>query len=118
MKTIFDIARKLKGQVVHTDGRGLWSHVRKPTVIKRVEIEEDQFADTDGKMAKQYLLKVFLTRKSWNTDTDGLVYTDERWIKEFRKALKEAGYKRWKDVGYTEQGMQGDDYVHLIMGDW
>jgi hypothetical protein len=49
---------------------------------------------------------------------DGLVYNDELWIKNFRAYLVSLGFTKVasKDVDYSEQGMQGDDYISLDIG--
>ncbi len=41
------------------------------------------------------------------------ILTYELWMKEFKKLLKKAGFVG--KVSYSEQGMQGDNFVNL---DW
>jgi len=48
-------------------------------------------------------------------DYDGLIYTDKQFIKDLREFLDAHGLPG-KDVCYSEQGMQGDDYVSLDAG--
>lgn len=41
----------------------------------------------------------------------GYIYTDEQFIEEVNKLIKVLGFKG--KLGYTEMGMQGDDFVSL-----
>ena len=47
---------------------------------------------------------------------DGLIYTDKDFIAELRMFLAQHGLPG-DDVDYSEQGMQGDDYVSLDAGE-
>lgn len=60
-------------------------------------------------------LKVVFSLETWNTDIDGLIYTDKRFLKELRAFLNKHGLPG-KDVDYSAQGMQGDNYVSLNVG--
>lgn len=44
-------------------------------------------------------------------DRGGLIYSDPMWIKEFNQFLNDHGEAI--EFNYTEQGMQGIDYVSL-----
>jgi hypothetical protein len=46
---------------------------------------------------------------------DGLIYTDPQWLMELRQYLREDGFSEEAVLAldYSEQGMQGDDYVSL-----
>ena len=61
-------------------------------------------------------LCVYFNRKTWCVDHQGLIYTDHRWLNELCDALRERGYAT-SDVGYSEHGMQGDNYVSLDVGE-
>jgi len=115
MTTLYKAAEKLKGAIIHTDGKGLWSSEKRATKIKRIHIEETSGHEDD---AGEILLNVFLTKQSWDTDKHGLVYTDKLWLHDIRHAFDDAGYDQWKMIDYTEQGMQGSNYVSLIVGNW
>jgi hypothetical protein len=111
MITEKQLNKKLKGLRLNTSGLGLWSRAARETKVKRIELDIRQPFDGDKYVPKS--VNVYLTRKSWDVDKHGLVYTDPRWIKEFRAALRSVGFKG--KVSYSEQGMQGDNYVNL---DW
>jgi len=60
-------------------------------------------------------IHAFIPKRMWDTSKYGLIYTDDRWEREFRAGLKLSFpvLKAIQSVGYTEQGQQGDDYVSL-----
>lgn len=64
---------------------------------------------------KWALLKVYF--KNWSNSKNGLIYTDPRFIKEFRKILLTLGFseKAAKSADYSEQGMQGRNYVAMMV---
>jgi hypothetical protein len=47
-----------------------------------------------------------------------LIYTDKLWLREFKAGLRDTGLsiKATQNVGYSEQGMQGNDYVSMDVG--
>lgn len=89
-----------------TNGTSLWSGNAKS--IKILEIYLNYIDGTDhGELHAKF-------RKSdWNVNRDGLIYTDEGWLKGFNHKLVEMG---GTPVDYSEQGMQGDNYVSLDVG--
>ncbi len=96
---------------LHTDGRGLWSDVVKPVEHLRVELIE--FEPNFGE------LRAYFHMGTWDISKHGLIYTDPKWLDEFQDMLKRHfGLSRAavEDVDYSEQGMQGDNYVSLDVG--
>lgn len=82
---------------IGTDGSGLWSDARK--LVKCVGYEVSVISDDFGE------LRVYFDPTTWNVDEDGLIYTDENFIAGIRESFGT------NDIHYSEQGMQGDDYV-------
>lgn len=103
MKTL-----KTPGLILNTNGSGLWSSEVRKVQITKMDLGYI-YEDGSGE------LRVFFTRKSWNIDRDGLIYTDDRFLRELRKYLKSQGLPG-QDVDYSEQGMQGVNYVSLDAG--
>lgn len=98
-----------KPVVLNTMGDGLWS--RKPAAVKVNKLHLAYLAD-DGKFGE---LRVYFDTKTWNVEKDGLIYTDRQFERELQAFLTTINLKG-NDVGYSEQGMQGDDYVSCDVG--
>lgn len=71
--------------------------------------EEEEFGE----------LRVYFDTKTWDVKRDGLIYTDKMFEEELRERLVLEGLcsiEAAKQVGYSEQGMQGNNYVSLDVG--
>jgi hypothetical protein len=108
--------------VCHTGGDGMWSNSKRKIVHKRLElIVSDSLNLTNSS------LRVYFLKKCWNTENHGLIYTDKLWMKEFLSQLETIGFVFEEKVrlfphssqfiDYSEQGLQGDNYVDLDIGD-
>lgn len=93
-----------------TSGKGLWSSRAAEVRSTHADIPDcyssvDSFAE----------LRVYFHSQDWNVDQDGLIYTDPMWIEDLRRDLIQLGYSpaAVNAVDYSEQGMQGDNYVSL-----
>jgi hypothetical protein len=100
--------------IFNTAGDGFWSSVINAQVEitdMKIEYVSDDFAvEPDfGELC------VYFDTKTWNVDEHGLIYTDSLFLKQLQKFLNEHGLAG-NDVDYSEQGMQGDDYVSLDVG--
>ncbi len=106
----------------NTNGKGHWSEEERLVIINKLEIgysslvyyPEDPF---NGEL-RAYFEPHGFTRGSWNVQGYGLIYTDRQWMREFKKGLAAYGFSRRavQNVSYSEQGMQGDDYVSMDIG--
>jgi hypothetical protein len=96
-------------ETLTTAGDGHWSNVHKQVKCTKLTIpyidDEEEFGE----------LRVHFDNKTWDCDTDGLIYTDRLFLKELRTALDSMGLAG-ADVDYSEQGMQGETYVSLDVG--
>lgn len=101
--------------VASTAGNGLWSSAKKKVTISHLQLEH--LFNYNGKYVAE--LRAFFSPKDWDVDNHGLIYTDQRWLKEFRENLVQNGFSKQaaKAVSYSEQGMQGENYVSLDIGD-
>ncbi len=92
-----------------TAGDGYWSNVSKTVRITDMRLgyvnDEEDFAE----------LCVYFDTATWDVDKDGLIYTDGDFLFEMRLFLEQQGLVG-SDVDYSEQGMQGDDYVSCDVG--
>jgi hypothetical protein len=59
-------------------------------------------------------LCVYFNTDTWNVDKDGLIYTDSLFKQDLMQFVAEQGLV--VDLCYSEQGMQGDNYVSLDVG--
>lgn len=95
--------------VIKTTGTGLWSEARKDVKLLGMEVPYPADDDSYGE------LRVYFDTNTWNVNQDGLIYTDEGFLNELRIVLSVLGFPG-SDVDYSEQGMQGVDYISLDVG--
>jgi len=110
--------------ILNTDGKGLWSTKAKQVVITNLSLSISTIEDDDNRKLFGELC-VYFDTASWDPDVDGLIYTDKLFADELHTFLKSQGFsdKAVEEVYYSEQGMQGDDYVsldadHLFCEEW
>jgi hypothetical protein len=88
----------------NTAGDGYWS--RKVAAVRIVDMRINYVNDEKdfGELC------VYFNTEDWDVNKDGLIYTDKQFLNELQVFLDAHGLPG-KDVCYSEQGMQGDDYV-------
>lgn len=91
-----------------TSGVGYWSSTAKTVEI--VDMRLGYVAD-DKEFGE---LRVYFNTDTWDVNTDGLIYTDKGFYADLQEFIKQQGLV--VDLCYSEQGMQGDDYVSLDVG--
>jgi hypothetical protein len=88
----------------NTNGLGYWSRAKKAVRIVDMRInyvnDEKDFGE----------LCVYFNAEDWDVNKDGLIYTDKQFMRDLQAFLDAQGLPS-KDVSYSEQGMQGDNYV-------
>lgn len=93
-----------------TMGDGYWSDAAKTVKTTKISVayvnDEEDFGE----------LRVYFDTRSWDCRKDGLIYTDSLFLTLLREKLTEIGFAG-SDVDYSEQGMQGDNYVSLDVGE-
>ena len=93
---------------LRTGGGGYWSNAK-----TAVEITALQLAYTNDELDFGEL-RVYFNTKTWAWQ-DGLIYTDKQFMRELKELLTAKGFDA-SDVSYSEQGMQGDNYVSCDVG--
>ena len=95
-----------------TSGTGYWSTIRKNVRATGMEVSYINDERTFGE------LRVYFDTATWDTAVDGLIYTDKQFRTELRAYLQTLGFaaEEANDVSYSEQGMQGDNYVSCDVG--
>lgn len=104
--------------VLNTDGDGYWSDVATAVRVTELEAIVYRAAESDWCDCDYGHLRVHFDVASWNVKENGLIYTDDQFEAELRAYLVSLGLseKAAKDVGYSEQGMQGNSYVDFDIG--
>ena len=91
---------------LNTNGLGYWSRAVKAVRIVDMRVayinDERDFGE----------LRVYFNTEDWDVNKDGLIYTDKQWRNELQAFLDTHGLPG-KDISYSEQGMQGDNYVSM-----
>jgi hypothetical protein len=108
----------------HTAGNGLWSNEDRKIEHAKAYVsffsKEERLQFKSGKMPDIRFaeLRVYFPKRFWDVEKHGLIYTDRQWIKELRQNLTAMSFspKAVKDVDYSEQGLQGENYVSLDAG--
>lgn len=94
--------------IFNTVGDGYWSNVAKAVEITDMRLgyisDELDFGE----------LRVYFNTDTWDVNKDGLIYTDSLFKQCLMQFITEHGLV--VDLCYSEQGMQGDDYVSLDVG--
>jgi len=95
-----------------TNGRGHWSSTAKFVSINRVRLA---YLDDDGDFGE---LRAYFDPAEWDTDKDGLIYTDRAWMSSFLSCMATLGFsvQALADIDYSEAGMQGDNFVSMDVG--
>ncbi len=95
---------------LNTVGDGYWSETAKEVSVTAINLayinDELDFGE----------LRVYFNTRTWDVRKDGLIYTDSLFMQQLRDLLTHMGYDA-SDVEYSEQGMQGDNYVSCDVGE-
>jgi hypothetical protein len=91
-----------------TAGDSLWSNVSKDVEIIDMQLG---YVSDEGDFGE---LRVYFNTATWDVNTDGLIYTDTQFKQDLMQFVKQQGLV--VDLCYSEQGMQGDNYVSLDVG--
>jgi ABC-type uncharacterized transport system substrate-binding protein len=98
----------MKPVIFSTAGDGYWSRTAKSVEIVDMRLgyvsDEKDFGE----------LCVYFNTADWDVNKLGLIYTDKEFLHELNVFLVEQGLST---VSYSEQGMQGDNYVSLDVED-
>ena len=97
---------------LNTNGKGLWSSETRAVDITKMKLTLYPYLRPVDEFGE---LRVAFSTKTWNTEDHGLIYTDPKFLKELQAFLNSLGLAG-KDVDYSEQGMQGEDFVSLEVG--
>ena len=94
----------------NTNGKGYWSRTVKAVRIVDMKLG---YVNDEGDFGE---LCVYFDTETWDVYKDGLIYTDRKFEREMREFLTAHGLAG-ADVSYSEQGMQGVNYVSCDVGE-
>lgn len=94
-------------------GGGLWSSTERKVSLCDMELCSYDYQEGEGFDFGE--LKIYFDTKTWDVKEHGLIYTDQKFMRHLQQYLTELGL-RGDDVSYSEQGMQGKDYVSCDVG--
>lgn len=95
---------------LNTSCDGAWCNVDVP---KKVRILKFIFVPNYDKTF-WYELQVVFDTNSWEVTEDGLIYGDGLFEEELKNLMENLGFE--PDIYYSEQGMQGNNFVSFDMG--
>jgi len=93
---------------IKVGGAGLWS-TAKPTDVQITEWSVTWISIT----ADYGEVNVHFNTQDWRPDRDGLIYTDPEFLQGINQYFRDLLGLDQDCVNYTEQGMQGDNYVSM-----
>ena len=96
-----------------TSGGGYWS--RTQTQVRVTDLQLDLVDDDDDDEEPFGELRVYFDTATWDVNSQGLIYTDPGFFAGLKQHLELQGIDV-SDLSYSEQGMQGTDYVSLDVG--
>ena len=95
---------------IKTGGDGYWSNKKATVLVEYLscDAQEDDYAE----------LCVKFNTDTWNVKQDGLIYSDSTFMKGLKAALMQNGFSKAaaNDISYSEQGMQGYNFVSCDVG--
>ena len=89
--------------VLHTDGKGFWSSAKRAVRVTSIQLGYVHSSAEHGE------LRVYFDEDTWYVGAHGLIYSDSQFHVELVNLLSDLGIVG--EVSYSEQGMQGHDYV-------
>ena len=96
---------------LNTSGGGYWSNTQ--TRVRVTDLRLDLLDDDDDEPFGE--LRVYFDTATWDVKSQGLIYTDPGFFAELKQYFEAQGIDI-TDLSYSEQGMQGTDYVSLDVG--
>lgn len=105
-------------QLVRTSGTGVWSTLATDVMVTEITIsrmyDTDDLDDDDKVNAERCTtMDVIIDTSTWNVKNDGLIYSDPDFKNGINSILTTALNTNDFELSYSEQGMQGNDYVNF-----
>ena len=104
--------------ICNTDGKGYWSDETRAVRVNKVVVSIHR---AEVNLYQYYPVlyvnvDAYFTKRSWDIQKHGLIYTDRLWLKDFNRQMNAINPLLFgSGINYTEQGMQEPEYVSLQM---
>jgi hypothetical protein len=98
-----------------TSGNGFWSDKIANVYVTKLELTCFHYHYGEDEDEWHGELCVYFDNTpniGWNVETDGLIYSDKKFEHELKAFLSQMQLD-CDEINYSEQGMQGDNYVSL-----
>ena len=94
-------------RVIATGGNGLWAKLVANVQVRGIDNQDtiDMLEDEEGGV-----IDVYFDTASWDTERDGLIYTDDTFLENLKAEFVKMGLDP-SGMYYTEWSLQGDDFV-------
>ena len=102
---------------LETSGGGYWSNTQTRVRVTDLRLDITSVFDNEGDDYDDPFgeLRVYFDTATWDVYSQGLIYTDPGFIAGLKQHLESQGIDV-SDLSYSEQGMQGTNYVSLDVG--
>jgi hypothetical protein len=102
---------------LETSGGGYWSNTQTRVRVTDLRLDITGVFDNKGDDYDEPFgeLRVYFDTATWDVYSQGLIYTDPGFFAGLKQHLESQGINV-TDISYSEQGMQGTDYVSLDVG--
>lgn len=100
---------------IKTGGDGLWSSEKREVKCVELALYICHLEDDNDLFGS---FRVRFDVRSWDIRKHGLIYTDEKFLAGLKRELIKMGFKKKNlDIGYSEQGRQGTNFVDFDIGE-
>jgi hypothetical protein len=102
---------------LETSGGGYWSNTQTRVRVTDLRLDITGVFDNEGDDYDEPFgeLRVYFDTATWDVNSQGLIYTDPGFFAGLKQHFESQGIDV-SDLSYSEQGMQGTDYVSLDVG--
>ena len=100
--------------ILAVGGDGYWATISQSQDVRITRIELGRGVQFDDERICGHM-KVYIDETTWNCERDGHIYTDRTFLSALSEYLDGLGLPG-SNVGYSEAGMQGSDYVDFDVG--
>ena len=92
---------------------GLWSGEDQPSHITgKLVFRMQEFTANDGTLDRWLHARFYFDPALWDVEKHGLIYMNELFMESLHARLRARGWTNpERSINYSEQGMQGDNYV-------